>query len=136
MSTAIDLFVLTDEEVSILSSTMDIEAIDQDLVTLWQFTNFELEEIADWWGVQSSGPDPICFDEASGIVAFEWSPEFVRKIAGLDPGEFNAVVERFQQCEGLLGINPDIVSDNIRKMQSACGRALSEGRRIVQVDSM
>jgi hypothetical protein len=133
MSTAIDLLVLSDSEVKTLASTMDIDAIDQELITLWQFTSFEIMDLADWWGVPSSDREPIFFDEEAGFAAFEWATELVHKIALLDAGELDAVVDHLQSYGGLVDVDANIVRESVRKMQDACKRALTESRHIVQI---
>ena len=136
MSVAIDIFILSDREIEVLASTLDLEAVGQKPVTLWGLTNFELEAVAEWLEVPSISPQPICVDEASGMVAFEWTPELVAAVAALAAGGSDQLVQQLVPSEGPVGADPKIVADSAGLMIDACARARDEGRRVVQVDSM
>ena len=133
MSTALDVYALTDEQVRDLTAIDDIEDLDAEPLTLSGFTNFEIEDLAQWLNVRATEGDPIVYDEDSGLVIFAWQPDFGEALAKLSTDEIRDFADRLKQHEELKDVERTTIIDNLKKLSSFCVNSRNASLQIIQI---
>lgn len=135
MSAAVDLYVLSKNEVAQVTSFDAVEGLGSPHVVLWGFTNFEAEDLASWLDVPGTEQQPILVDDDSGAVVFAWTAAFAEALARLSAAEVRDFAQRLKEKDELAPLELDTITENLKRLSETCSEACAAGKTIVQVAS-